>query len=61
MNRGEAPAQALMFSSSRTTAVAVCPDSDRVGGYADESGDVIFRRGTAVFWSDGEDGWDRAD
>ena len=50
-----------MFSSSRVPAVSVYPDSDKIlvglGGDAD---DLIFRRGTAVTWSDGEEGWDKA-
>jgi uncharacterized cupin superfamily protein len=60
MNRGGAPARALMFSSSRAPAVAVYPDSDKVGVYVDESSELIFKRGTAVPWSEGEEGWDRA-
>jgi hypothetical protein len=49
-----------MFSSSRAPAVAVYPDSDKVGVYVDESSELIFKRGTAVPWSEGEEGWDRA-
>jgi uncharacterized cupin superfamily protein len=60
MNRDGAPARALMFSSSRAPAVAVYPDSDKVGVYVDESSELIFKRGTAVPWSEGEEGWDRA-
>ena len=61
MNRSDAPARTLMFSSARTPAVSVYPDSDKIGvwpGY--EPDELIFKRGTAVPWSEGEDGWDRA-
>jgi uncharacterized cupin superfamily protein len=61
MNRSESPARTLMFSSSQVPAVSVYPDSDKIavwpGGDAD---DLIFRRGSAVAWSDGEEGWDKA-
>jgi uncharacterized cupin superfamily protein len=61
MNRSAFPARALMFSSSRVPAVSVYPDSDKIlvalGGDADE---LVFRRGTAVPWSDGEEGWETA-
>jgi uncharacterized cupin superfamily protein len=55
-NRGEEPARMLMFSSSREPAVAVYPDSDKIGvwvpGGAD---DVMLRRrdGNASYY-DGE-------
>jgi uncharacterized cupin superfamily protein len=61
MNRSDAPARTLMFSSARAPAVAVYPDSDKIGVYVDESDGLVFKRGTAVPWSEGEDGWDRAD
>jgi uncharacterized cupin superfamily protein len=61
MNRSESPARTLMFSNSRVPAVSVYPDSDKIlvglGGDADE---LIFKRGTAVPWSDGEEGWEKA-
>jgi uncharacterized cupin superfamily protein len=61
MNRGDSPARTLMFSSAQTPAVSVYPDSDKIGIWpGNEADDLIFRRGTAVEWSDGEDGWDRA-
>ena len=61
MNRGESPARILMFSSSREPAVSVYPDSDKIGVWPGEEADaLIFRRGTAVPWSDGEEGWNRA-
>jgi uncharacterized cupin superfamily protein len=62
MNPSDAPARTLMFSSSQTPAVSVYPDSDKVGVFAgDEADDLFFRRGTAVQWSDGEEGWNQAD
>jgi uncharacterized cupin superfamily protein len=61
MNRSDAPARTLLFSSSRVPAVSVYPDSDKIGVWAgDEANDLIFRRGTAVPWSHGEEGWDKA-
>jgi uncharacterized cupin superfamily protein len=61
MNRSGAPARALMFSSSRAPAVAVYPDSDKVGVFADDSSELFFTRGTAVPWAEGEEGWQNAD
>jgi uncharacterized cupin superfamily protein len=62
MNRSGQPARTLLFSSSRAPAVSVYPDSDTIGVWAgDEENDLVFRRSTAVPWSHGEDGWDRAD
>jgi uncharacterized cupin superfamily protein len=61
MNRGELPARALMFSSSRAPAVAVYPDSDKVGVFVDEASELFFKRGTAVPWLEGEEGWQTAD
>jgi uncharacterized cupin superfamily protein len=61
MNRSESPARVLMLSSTRTPAVSVYPDSDKVGVRpGEEAGELIFRRGTAVPWSDGEEGWEKA-
>ena len=48
----------LMFSTSRGLAVSVYPDSDKIG---DETDGLVFKRGTAVPWLEGEDGWDSAD
>src|SRR5262245_21091352 len=57
-NRTESPARTLMFSSSRSPAVSVYPDSDKIGVWpGDEENDLVFRRGSAVPWSDGEEGW----
>jgi uncharacterized cupin superfamily protein len=62
MNRSETPARTLMFSSARVPAVSVYPDSDTIGVWpGDEANDLVFRRGTAVPWAHGEEGWDRAD
>jgi uncharacterized cupin superfamily protein len=58
MNRSDAPARTLMFSSSRAPAVSVYPDSDKIGVWSgSEPDELIFKRGTAVPWSEGEDGW----
>jgi uncharacterized cupin superfamily protein len=58
MNRSEAPARTLMFSSARVPAVSVYPDSDKIGVWSgNEPDELIFERGTAVSWSKGEDGW----
>src|SRR3954469_22078891 len=52
MNRSDAPARTLMFSSSRVPAVSVYPDSDKVGVWSgNEPDELIFRRATAVPWS----------
>ena len=61
MNRGESPARMLMFSSSREPAVSVYPDSDKIGVWPGEEADaLIFKRGAAVPWSEGEEGWEKA-
>jgi uncharacterized cupin superfamily protein len=61
MNRSGSPARTLLFSRSRTPAVSVYPDSDKVGVFpTDDSDGLFFRRGSAVAWADGEDGWDQA-
>ena len=61
MNRSEAPARTLLFSQARGLGVSMYPDSDKVGVFVGNEVELIFRRGTAVPWSDGEEGWDRAD
>jgi uncharacterized cupin superfamily protein len=59
MNRSESPARTLMFSSARVPAVSVYPDSDKIGVWpGDEENDLVFKRGTAVPWSEGEEGWE---
>jgi uncharacterized cupin superfamily protein len=61
MNRTASPARALMFSSSRVPAVSVYPDSDKIAVWpGNESDELIFERGSAVSWSHGEEGWERA-
>jgi hypothetical protein len=50
-----------MFSSSRSPAVVVYPDSDKIGVFpGEEAEELIFKRGTAVPWAEGAEGWDRA-
>jgi uncharacterized cupin superfamily protein len=61
MNRSDAPARTLLFSFARGTAVSVYPDSDKIGVFVGNEVELIFRRGTAVPWADGEEGWNRAD
>jgi uncharacterized cupin superfamily protein len=61
MNRSDAPARTLLFSSARVPAVSVYPDSDKIGIWpGDENDDLIFTRDTAVPWSHGEEGWNTA-
>ena len=61
MNRSEALARTLMFSSSRVPAVSVYPDSNKIGVWpGNDADDLVFRRETAVPWSHGEDVWDQA-
>jgi uncharacterized cupin superfamily protein len=58
MNRSDAPARTQMFSSSRVPAVSVYPDSDKIGVWSgNEPDELIFKRASAVPWSDGEEGW----
>ena len=48
-NRGGAAARVLMFSSAREPAVAVYPDSDKIGVFpGNEQDDLIFTRDSAV-------------
>jgi uncharacterized cupin superfamily protein len=60
MNRSDSPARTLMFSRSRAPAVSVYPDSDKIGVFPDDETELFFERGTAVQWSHGEEGWDKA-
>ena len=61
MNRSDAPARTLMFSSSRAPAVSVYPDSDKIGVWSgNEPDELVFKRSTAVPWSEGEEGWELA-
>jgi uncharacterized cupin superfamily protein len=62
MNRSGAPARLLLFSSARTPAVSVYPDSNKIGVWpGNEADDLIFVRDSAVSWAHGEEGWNRAD
>jgi uncharacterized cupin superfamily protein len=59
MNRSDAQARTLMFSSSRVPAVSVYPDSNKIGVWpGNEQDDLVFKRDTAVPWSYGEEGWE---
>jgi uncharacterized cupin superfamily protein len=61
MNRGESTARVMLFSSARVPAVSVYPDSDKIAVWpGDEVNALIFKRGTAVPWSEGEEGWEDA-
>jgi uncharacterized cupin superfamily protein len=61
MNRSESPARVLMFSRSHVPAVSVYPDSDKIGVWpGDDDNALVFRRSTAVPWSDGEEDWNKA-
>ncbi len=61
MNRGESTARIMMFSNARVPAVSVYPDSDKIGVWPGDEGDeLIFKRSTAVPWSEGEEGWENA-
>jgi uncharacterized cupin superfamily protein len=56
-NRSDVQARTLMFSSSRAPAVSVYPDSNKIAVWpGNEADDLVFRRATAVAWSDGEEG-----
>ena len=49
VNRSDAPARTLMFSSSRVPAVSVYPDSNKIGVWSgNEADELVFRRETAV-------------
>jgi uncharacterized cupin superfamily protein len=56
MNRSQAPAHVLMFSSSHEPAVAVYPDSDKIGVWPGNDVDkVMLRRADGnVGYFDGE-------
>jgi len=60
MNRSDAPARTLLFSSSKGLAVSVYPDSDTIGVWAGGENDLVFERSNAVPWAHGEEGWDQA-
>jgi uncharacterized cupin superfamily protein len=53
VNRSESPARALMFSSSRSPAISVYPDSGTISIWPDnEDDELTFRRESAVPWSE---------
>jgi uncharacterized cupin superfamily protein len=54
-NPGSSAARVMLFSSARLPAVSVYPDSDKVGVWPDDATELIFRRSTAVSWSDDEE------
>jgi uncharacterized cupin superfamily protein len=57
-NRTETTARMMMFSNSRVPAVSVYPDSDKIGVWpGNEADSLIFKRGTAVSYSEGEEGF----
>jgi uncharacterized cupin superfamily protein len=61
MNRGDSKARMMLFSIDRAPAVTVYPDSDKIGVWPGGDADgLIFKRGTAVPYSDGEQGWEDA-
>ncbi len=61
MNRSASTARVMIFSNARVPAVTVYPDSDKIGVWpGDEANDLIFDRRTAVPWSHGEEGWEKA-
>ena len=56
INRSGEPARVMMWSSAREPAIAVYPDSDKIGVFApnkDDSG-MVHRRDTSVDYWDGE-------
>ena len=62
MNRSGSPARMLMLSRARAPAVSVYPDSDKISIWPGEQADaLIFERGSAVPWSHGEEGWEKAE
>jgi len=55
-NAGEQPLRAIMFSSAREPAVAVYPDSEKIGVWPGNADDTVMlrRRDGAVDYYDGE-------
>jgi uncharacterized cupin superfamily protein len=61
MNRAESAAMMMMFSNERVPSVSVYPDSDKIGVWpGDDANGLIFKRTTAVLYSEGEEGWENA-
>jgi uncharacterized cupin superfamily protein len=62
MNRSYTAARTLMFSALHLPAVSVYPDSNKIGVWpGNDEDDALFLRDTAVPWSEGEEGWDKAE
>jgi len=66
MNRGDSPARTLLFCTNHGPAFSVYPDSNKIGVWPakfddDENNGLIFVRDSAVPWSHGEEGWNRAE
>jgi uncharacterized cupin superfamily protein len=60
MNRSATAARTLVFSSSRVPAVSVYPDSDKIAVFlGDDADELVFSRGSAVPYSQGEEEWER--
>jgi uncharacterized cupin superfamily protein len=53
-NRSDAVARVLILSTKSNPAVAVYPDSDKIGIWTDGGDSALFRRGTKVDYWDGE-------
>jgi len=55
-NRSESVARLMMFSSAREPSVSAYPDSDKIAVWpGDEADSLVFKRGTAVPYSAGEE------
>ena len=53
INRSESPTRTLMFSSSRSPAISVYPDSDAISVWPNNDADELtFRRGSAMPWTE---------
>jgi uncharacterized cupin superfamily protein len=53
INRSDSPTRTLMFSSSRSPAISVYPDSNAISVWPDNDADELtFRRDSAMPWSD---------
>jgi uncharacterized cupin superfamily protein len=54
MNRSDATVRVLMVSTHRMPAVAVYPDSDKVGVWSEEGREVMVKRDSSVDYWEGE-------
>ena len=54
MNHSAATVRVLMVSTRRMPAVAVYPDSDKIGVWSEAGREIMVRRGSAVDYWDGE-------